>query len=130
MRALVIPFTLLIAAWLPTAHANTKQAEQLTAMCSSTNETNQQRCLGYIQGYLDSTGAVEEEDAMSAWTKRAIKTRVGSRYDRPRSPEYCIEGDDAIPRLKALVSEVSADEGAAPHLLERLLVEQFPCSQS
>ncbi len=137
MRRLLITITSILLVLPLSGNATTKHAETLSQLCESESEIHQHRCLGYIQGYLDTLEhtrdinvQLPQQEATSAWTQRAIKTRIGSRLEPTTQSQtsYCITNrEDALPRLKELVTEKANSPGKASELLDQLLETEFPC---
>ena len=60
------------------ALGSTKRAADLASMCADEALEAQERCIGYIQGYLDALQLSAGEEQTS-WSQRAINTRIGTK---------------------------------------------------
>ena len=142
MRVCTAALLSILLGYAGNVHAH-KSAAELASMCGSAVVEDQSRCLGYIQGYLEGAGSVNQQAAAdmldraaseSAWIRRAMETRVGTKLramGRDLAQPFCLSGDNPAAQLKARVKqEVSLQEGAAASAwLSSLVNDEFPCGQ-
>lgn len=92
------------------------------------------RCLMYIQGFLDATGAAKAEPERSDFFKRALRTRAGSWTNQAdtESPEpYCIPADTTLEDVAIKLAKTkpqAVDNTSARQLMVQVLKAHFPCS--
>ncbi|MBV1882997.1 MAG: hypothetical protein KUG82_15265 [Pseudomonadales bacterium] len=124
-----------------------QDSEQLLLKSCQVLKTNPeqgiaQACRYFIKGFLagDALSSGSENTALlgageSSWTsfeKRAYRTRVGTRGERIRKPQFCIPHDETpahiIERLsqQALFPSVSTKSLAIK--INRALSSEYPCT--
>ena len=113
------------------ANAASKSASDLASLCSESSTTAKERCLGYIQGYLDAFAANTKTAEQSEWARRAIRTRIGSkletRFERDLDQEFCAYGAEAAQTIKVRLLNEPVNNEPATRLIESIAREEFPC---